>query len=577
MPKGSAYLSLRRLVSLLPKKSLLGYALASTVIISVLTVYEAHVLRGLMDAVVAADMRQFGRWLWIVLGVTAIQVLLLFFRQRVSGQYTEQGIAMLREQSMAALTAAPLRDFEKQHSGDYISRLTVDINRVQEFCKTTLPNVIFQPLTAAMATVYLLVLNWKLTLITLFGVPAIFIVGSILSAPLQRFSKVYQEKLAKVNASTQDTIAGIEIARAFGLEEQLKQRFDSYANEAKLSGLALSLRQILMAGLSDLLGVTPFLICFGFGGWWVIRGELSTGSLVAYIQLLNHLTFPIGQLPQLMGRVKSDMAAADRVLELIDIVPEASEGERPSIEEIKSVVFDSVVFQYRENNPVLRGVSFTVNQGETVAIVGASGCGKTTALKLIARLYSADAGQILVNGLAVDEWSLHALRNAIAVVSQDNYLFAGSIRENIAYGRPDASDDSIVEAACAANAHDFIQSLPEGYDSLVGELGGKLSGGQKQRIALARAILKNAPLLLLDEATSALDTQSEALVQDALEKLMQGRTAIVVAHRLSTIQKADRIVVLSEGSVVAIGTHSELLASRGIYADLYERQLREAI
>lgn len=577
MARGSAYLSLRRLVSLLPKKNLLGYAMASTVIISVLTVYEAHVLRGLMDAVVSADMRQFGQWLWVVLGVTALQVLLLFFRQRVSGRYTEQGIAMLREQSMDALTAAPVREFEKQHSGDYISRLTVDINRVQDFCKTTLPNVIFQPLTAAMATVYLLVLNWKLTLITLFGVPAIFVVGSLLSAPLQRFSKMYQEKLAKVNASTQDTIAGIEIARAFGLEEQLNQRFDSCANEAKLSGLALSLRQVLMAGLSELLGVTPFLICFGFGGWWVIRGELSTGSLVAYIQLLNHLTFPIGQLPQLMGRVKSDMASTERVLELIDIVPERSTGERPSIEEINSVVFDGVVFQYRENSPVLRGVSFTVNQGETVAIVGASGCGKTTALKLIARLYSVDAGQILVNGLAVDQWSLHALRNSIAIVSQDNYLFAGSIRENIAYGRPDASDESIVEAARAANAHDFIQNLPQGYDSLVGELGGKLSGGQKQRIALARAILKNAPLLLLDEATSALDTQSEALVQDALEKLMQGRTAIVVAHRLSTIQKADRIVVMSEGSVVAIGTHSELLATPGIYADLYERQLREAI
>ena len=285
-----------------------------------------------------------------------------------------------------------------------------------DFCNKTLPNIIFQPLTAILATVYLLVLNWKLTLITLFGVPAIFIVGSLLSAPMQRFSKEYQEKLAKVNSSTQDTIAGMEVARAFRLEEQLTQRFDARAIDAKQSGLALSLRQVTTSGMSDLLGVTPFLVCFGIGGLWVIRGELTTGSLIAYIQLLNHLTFPIGQLPQLMGRIKSDMAAAERVLELVSMVPEASpHGELPSLDTFKSIVFDDVEFQYRENSPVLRGVSFMVNKGETVAIVGASGCGKTTVLKLIARLYSADAGKILVNGLAVDRWDLQALRDGIAV------------------------------------------------------------------------------------------------------------------------------------------------------------------
>lgn len=577
MAKVSAYSSLRRLVSLLPGKHLLGYVLGSTVVISCLTVYEAHLLRGLMDAAVSANMTQFGYWLLVVLAVTAIQVLLLFVRNKASGRYAEKGISVLREQAMAALTAAPLRDFEQQHSGDYISRLTLDINRVQEFCNKTLPNILFQPLTAILATVYLLVLNWKLTLITLFGVPAIFVVGSLLSAPMQRFSKEYQEKLAKVNASAQDTIAGMEVARAFGLEEQLSQRFDARAIDAKQSGLALSLRQVITVGVSDLLGVTPFLVCFGIGGLWAIRGELTTGSLIAYIQLLNHLTFPIGQLPQLMGRIKSDMAAAERVLELVSMVPERSHGELPGPDAFKSIVFDDVEFQYRENSPVLRGVNFTVHKGETVAIVGASGCGKSTVLKLIARLYSVDSGKVLVNGLAVDQWDLQALREGIAVVSQDNYLFAGSIRENIAYGRPGVSDEAIAEAASAANAHDFIQSLPQGYNTLVGELGSKLSGGQRQRIALARAILKNAPLLLLDEATSALDTQSEALVQDALERLMQGRTAVVVAHRLSTIQRADRIVVLSEGRVVEEGTHRDLLAARGIYADLYERQLKEAI
>lgn len=569
----SVFKQAARLWPLLPGKGRLVFVVFASLGLVAFAIFLAHLIRMLFDALVASDGTEIFHWLRIAAVVIAGELSLRYLRIRAAGAFAENSIALLREKVTAHLLRVPMGEFTKQHGADYISRLTNDLGRMQEFVTNTLGNIIFMPLAAILALAYMLYTSWQLTLIVVLGTPLLLLVASVLGGPIGKLSKELQEKLAVASALTQESTQGMEVARAFNLRGHLSQQFAEALRQALLCQWALVWRRLSMGAVSFLLTLVSFFLCFGAGGYFVIRGFMTGGELMAFVQLMDHLTGPMSRLPGLLASARADLAAGDRIVELLQIKTERTTGMVQEQNAAPALELDEVDFTYdgREGK-VLDGVSFSVKVGETVALVGASGSGKTTLLRLISRLYQPSGGELRVRGLDVEQWSLEDLRGEISMVAQDSFLFPISVRENILYGRPTASEEEVIAASKAAHAHDFIMSFPQGYATDVGELGGRLSGGQKQRLALARAILKDAPLLLLDEATSALDVQSEALVQEALERFMKKRTTLVVAHRLSTIINADRVVVLEKGRVVMQGSHHELLARGGTYADLYERQ-----
>ncbi|AZR73711.1 hypothetical protein BBF96_10140 [Anoxybacter fermentans] len=573
--KEGAFYNFMRIVKIFPQSWLLYITIIVVIILSGITIFYSYLMKGLIDAALSKNLSVFFRFLYWVIGSIICELILTYLKIKLSGKYAELGVARLRKLIAEHLSLLPLSKLENNHSGDYISRLTNDVNRIQTFASETIIEIIYRPLAALGAFCYLTFLSWKLTLLTTLLVPILFLGAVILSNPMTKYSKQLQERLGVVNSIVQETIFGIEISKAFNLKERLERKYNSAVDNTVKSAKALAKRNALLNSFSHLISLVPFLICFCIGGYWVVRGEMTPGSLIAFINLLNHLTFPISVLPTLLGQVKTDMVAAGRLFEILDIKVER-EGGQVFRADGKDVVvqFNNVSFAYEgQGEKVLNNLSFKINRGEVVALVGPSGSGKSTIVKLLLGYYEDFTGEIKVFEESLHEWNLTALREQISFVSQDTYLFPESIRENINYGKLKATFEEIVSAAKVANAHEFIMNLRDGYDTKVGELGGKLSGGQKQRISIARAVLKNAPLLLLDEPTSALDTDSEALVQEALDRFMKERTVLIIAHRLSTIKNADRILVIDQGRIVEEGTHDQLLKKGGLYSQLYYRQM----
>jgi ABC-type multidrug transport system fused ATPase/permease subunit len=325
------------------------------------------------------------------------------------------------------------------------------------------------------------------------------------------------------------------------------------------------------------MGFLPFILIFAYGGYLGIKGELTFGSLLAFIQIMNYVVNPLNNIPNMLNSLRSASAGTERLSEIWMEPKERNNGESCDIENPDVVQFEDVYFGYDECKEVVKGLSFTIKQGEKVALVGPSGCGKSTVLRLISGFYSVNKGSIKIYGNSIESWKLSKLRGLMALVSQDNFLFPESIYNNIAYGKPGTSKEEVAAAADTANIKTFIERLPEQYDTMAGERGARLSGGQKQRIAIARALLKNSPILLLDEATSALDTESEMEVQKALKELMNEKTALIIAHRLSTIKDVDRILVMDSGRIVEEGTHEELIKRDSLYSQLYAKQFAEEV
>ncbi len=566
-----------RLYQIFPQKWLLYIGLLIVFALSGINLFYSFLMKRLLDAALGKDMGSFVVAMYLTGGAIVLEIALKYLNVRTIGKYGEQGVSRIRDMLADMLQRASYGVLKNNHTGDYISRATNDIMRIRTFASSNIILLIYNPLMALGALFLLFFISWKLASITLVVLPVILFGSNLISKPMGIYGKELQQQLGVVNAIGQDIFSGIEIVKAFNLEAKLGHKYDQAVDKIVFWNKALGKRNAVMRGFSQFFAIVPMAVAVGFGSFWIINGSMTPGSLLAFVHLLNHLSFPLAIIPRLIGLTKRDMAAAERIFEILDMDKEREDGQVYDLKNSDNVIeFDDVTFAYSEHNDnILNSISFEVKQGEMVALVGPSGSGKSTLMKLIIGFYNNYKGQIKIFGNSLTDWNLYALRSQISLVSQDTYLFPEQIKENILYGKLSATDEEIYTAALAANADQFIEKFTRGYETEVGELGGRLSGGEKQRISIARAILKNAPILLLDEATSALDRESESLIQEALDNFMKGRTSLVIAHRLSTIKKADRILVIDQGRVVEHGTHESLIVQNGVYRKLYLHQLRD--
>jgi ABC-type multidrug transport system fused ATPase/permease subunit len=504
--------------------------------------------------------------------VLVIDTIFIYLR-RVSTAITQTySIRDLRNEITGHAQKLPLSFTETHHSGDLVSRINNDTDKVAEVIKK-IPEYISQPIIFILSVTYFMFLSTKLLLVAFCLLPFSAFLFNKVVKPIQGSSKNIMELQAKANATTQDAIKGVLIIKAFNLQSILIGKYKKIADEVEKEGLFISRRRAISIGVFLALRYIPQLVVPLYGGYLTFQGEISVGTLLACNWLIWQIFIPVETFLAWVRQFREYIPAFERVFEILDEPSEHIGDQVFSIGQQDPVIaFDRLTFGYEKDKPVLRDLNLQINKGQTAALVGPSGCGKSTVLKLLCGYYKPDQGHIRVLGNDMVETDLTAARKHVSLVSQETYLFPTSIAENIAYGRPGASPDEVSKAAKMANAHNFIINQPDGYQTNVGEWGAKLSGGEKQRISLARAILKDAPILLLDEPTSALDTQSEALVQAALTKLMIGRTVVIVAHRLSTIIDVDKIVVLDQGTIQEQGTHDELMGKDGLYKRLYLKQ-----
>lgn len=508
----------------------------------------------------------------IFLGLILIRMIVQFLRIRAMGQLAAEIVMDLRRDLFEALQRLSLSYYDTTHTGRIMSRVLSDTRSVQNFVVGGLQKIGIHTLMAIGIPIIMLQQHWQLALVALAPIPLAAYLGKVFSARYKTAFRALKRRIATLSAAVSDAVSGVRVVKSFGQEDREKTRFDE--KTASIYDAQLS-----VAGTRALFDPTViFVMSFGtlvvwfLGGRWVVLGVggLTTGMLVQFISYMNQLRNPVQQLIQLTEVFQQSATSAERVFNIMDMPSEV--GDTPDAEPIDNVEgcieFRDVSFEYNDGEKVLKKISFTLQPGEMLGLVGETGSGKTTLASLVCRFYDPTVGEVLLDGRNLRDITVKSLRSHIGMVLQSTFLFAGTIRENLAYGKPHATELEIIRAAKAANAHDFIINLPDGYDSEIGERGSGLSGGEKQRIAIARAILKDPAILILDEATSAVDTATEQAIQGAMNRLIQGRTTIAIAHRLSTLRNADKLMVLESGKILEYGNHDELIRKNGRYAEL---------
>lgn len=489
----------------------------------------------------------------------------------------EDIIRRVRNQLYDRIQDLPVSFFQKERTGVLMSRITSDVGILKAMVSTVVNGALRDTFTILGLTGVIFYQNWRMAIIAFIILPAAYYPIFKIGRRVRRVRTRYQEAMAEMNAFLHETLAGNKIVKAFGMETHEKERF--FDKSRKLFGLEIKSVRVrsLASPIMEVLGGIGISFVIWYGGWEVSKGLTTPGTFSSFLTCMVLLYEPIKKLSVLNNAAQEGLAAVDRIFDVIETDTDIRDPETPqSIQDGgHAICFEHVHFGY-DDTPVLNDINIRIPKGEILALVGTSGGGKSTMANLIPRFFDVSGGRITIDGVDIRDLRVADLRKEIAMVTQDPILFNESVRDNIAYGNTRATHDDIVAAARAAFAHDFIRSLPNGYDTPIGELGGRLSGGEKQRMCIARALLKNAPILILDEATSSLDSESEALVQKALENLMQGRTTLVIAHRLSTVVNAHRIAVVVKGRIVEQGTHEELIDTNGEYTKLYEMQFRAA-
>ncbi len=480
----------------------------------------------------------------------------------------------LRNQLYAHTLRQSLSFFHRQRTGQLMSIAVNDIDRVQTAVSHVLTDFFRQAFTLPVLLVVVFLIDWRLSLVSFLAVPLIVLPVAYIGRHIRRLSRRAQEELGSLNDVLQETYSGVRIVQAFGAEKWEAERFRERAARLFRTNLRWVRYYALTSPLMELLGATTVGLLLLYARDRILSGALTSEMMFVFVGALLQTYMPIRRLAGIYGNFQQALGATEKVFEMLD--RREMVQEKPGAPALppfrRRIEFDSIRFAYSDGPPLLRGISLTADVSEVVALVGTSGAGKTTLVNLLPRFYDPTAGAIRIDGQDIRDFSLASLRAQIGIVTQETVLFNESVANNIRYGRRDATHAEVEEAARAALAHEFIQQLPKGYETLIGERGMRLSGGQRQRLAIARALLKNAPILILDEATSELDTESELLVQQALANLMKGRTAFVVAHRLSTIRRANKIIVIEGGQIRDAGRHEELLARGGLYQRLYELQ-----
>lgn len=515
-----------------------------------------------------------------VVGVFLVSALLTWLRHYLMSWLGERVVADLRTKVYARLVQQPQTYFHERPSGELTGRLAADTATIQNIVGSELSMAMREVVMLVGGLVMLLLQSWKLTLLMLCIVPPVLVVGFAFGKRIRKMSADVQDRLAESSAQVQETVSAIATVQAFRREPKEATTYAGRVSDFFGAAVRLASWRGGFIATMSFAGWLATAAMLWLGGRQIIAGTLSPGDLTAFLLYTTMVAFALGGLANLWGSLQAGAGATLRLFQILDRVPEIRDPETATPlpttgPDVGAVAFDDVRFAYpsRDDVTVLDGVTLHIKPGETVALVGRSGAGKSTIASMVYRFFDPKSGRVSVDGVDVKQLKLHDLRARLAIVSQEPVLFSGSIRDNIAYARPDASFDDVVAAAKLAHAHDFTSAFPEGYDTLIGERGVKLSGGQRQRLAIARALLADPGILILDEATSSLDGESEHLVHDALNTLMKGRTTLVIAHRLSTVKDANRIVVLDRGTIADVGTHSELLLRGGLYKNLVEHQL----
>jgi ATP-binding cassette, subfamily B, bacterial MsbA len=499
------------------------------------------------------------------------QMLLMFIGNRI--------VYDIRRRVFRHLQRLSLRYFEANPHGRIMARVLYDVEAVQYVLSGGMVEIVSNVITVIVIIVVLFVFNWQLALFAISVLPLYVINFMVFRARVRQAASESREQYHEVYSTLSESVSGVKVVMSFARESAEARKFVAECRQSIHLNMATGRWQaILGIGAGLLTSVANVAVLFFGGREVLITGRMTIGELMAFRVYLMQLYTPIIALVTINDTINWVMTAVERIFETLDTVPDIEQRrDAVRLDRVEGEVeFDNLAFAYEAGEPVLEEISFLAKPGSSTALVGPSGSGKTTLVHLIPRFYDPTSGRILVDGLDLRDVTTSSLRNNIGMVLQESFLFSGTLRENIKYGRPEASDEEVVQASMAANAHDFIMEFPDGYETLVGERGTRLSGGQRQRISIARALLRNPRILILDEATSALDSESEALIQEALDNLMKGRTTFTIAHRLSTVMNADTILVLENGKIVERGTHAELATAGGLYARLCEVQFNKA-
>ncbi|MBE6043442.1 MAG: ABC transporter ATP-binding protein [Clostridium thermopalmarium] len=515
----------------------------------------------------------------LIIFLLVLYILKLIFNYIVEYWGHVVGVRMqydMRKEIFSHLQKLPFSYFDDNKTGHIMSRIVNDLMEVSELAHHGPEDLFISLVMLVGSFIALCTIDWRLTLIVFAFVPVMIVFAIKKRVKMNNAFKEVRKKVADVNAQLENSISGIRVAKSFTNEDYEMEKFDEGNDRFRISReFAYKAMAEFYSGIHFLIDILNVIVICA-GGIFTYKGIITPGDLVAYLLYISIFMQPIRRLTSFIEQYQSGMTGFERFMEIMNIQPDIK--DREDAVELKDVNgnidFKNVTFNYNDKESVLSNISLKVKAGKTLALVGPSGGGKTTLCHLIPRFYEVTEGDIFIDGKNIKDLTLESLRRNIGIVQQDVFLFTGTIKENILYGNPDASDEEVIDAAKRANIHDFIINLPDGYDTYVGERGIKLSGGQKQRISIARVFLKNPPILILDEATSALDNATEIIIQKSLEKLSEGRTTIVVAHRLSTIKNADEIIVLTANGIEEKGSHEELIKKNGIYAKLYNSQFK---
>lgn len=523
--------------------------------------------------------RNYSGLIWLcaaLLGAYVFSAVMSWIQAYVMTGVSQRTVRELREDMFGKIQKLPLQFFDTKTHGELMSRTTNDIENVSNTLNQSVTQLISSVITVVGALIFMLKLNIWLTLLSLITIPLVMFITGKISGYTRNYFSGQQKYLGEINGFIEETISGQKVVKAFRQEEKAIQDFNVINAKLRSAGSKAQIFSGMIGPIMNVLNNISFALLAAVGGWMALNDMTTIGIIVSFLNYSKQFGRPINELANQFNMIQSGVAGAERVFEIMDTKTEYEEqSSRKELQHVKGeVILDNVSFRYKEDVPVLKHVSLTAKPGDTIALVGPTGAGKTTIINLLTRFYDIQEGTITIDGEAIRSLDKDHLRQQLGIVLQDAYLFSDTIRENIRYGRLDATDEEIESAAKLANADSFIRKLPQGYDTILSAEGSNLSQGQRQLITIARAILADPAILILDEATSSVDTRTEMHIQEAMNSLMKGRTSFVIAHRLSTIREADQILVINGGEIIERGTHQQLLDQKGFYHDIYNSQFK---